>query len=233
MKQSRFLRSAAAALALATLFYGSRASATSIVFENTNNAGSQGNYVLGMDFMVNRTITVNLLGAFDANQDGFSSTVSVGIFQIDPSNFSLGSLVSPQVNLLGSSATLIGNSRFVSVTPFTLAPGRYSIVASGFDLDATNQNGNTGIGGTTSFNSLGGALSLVSQGGRWNDSSQAFVLPTQHLGGYGQPDPVFLAGTFGVPDGGSTVLLLGLAVTGLALVRRSSATLKSWSKLKI
>ena len=196
------------------LFVTARADANTIVFDNALQAGSQSNWVLGMDFIVNNAVTVTQLGAFDENGDGFhGSTITVGIFDVVA-----GTLVGTSASFTGMTGTLIGGSRFVSVVPFTLNAGtRYSIVATGFT--ATDQNGNTGLGGFTSFNSVGGALSMVSKGGRW-DVGSTFQLPTQNLGGYGQSDPVFQAGTFAVPDGGMTISLLGAAMVGLAMLRR-------------
>jgi len=185
-----------------------------IVFNNALGAGSQQNYDLGMDFVVNTAVTVTELGAFDSGGDGFSGTIQVGIFDLS------GNLIGSSASLTGTAGTLIGGSRFAAVTAFTLNPGTYSIVAAGFDL-GTDFSGNTGLGGVTSFNSDGGAVSLVAEGGRW-DTGNTFQLPTQNVGGYGQPDPVFQAGTFavGVPDGGLTIALLGGALVGLQALRR-------------
>lgn len=191
------------------------AHADTIVFDNALQAGSQQNYVLGMDFVVNSAVTVTQLGSFDSNGDGFRNTIDVGIFDLG------GSLVGTSASLTGLVGTLINGSRFVPVVPFVLDPGTYSIVAAGYTTtgSGTDLSGNTGLGGITAFNSVGGALSLVPQGGRW-DNGTTFALPTTNSGGYPQSDPVFQAGTFAVPDGGSTLMLLGLGTLALGWIRR-------------
>ena len=173
-----------------------------------------------MDFKVITPVTVTQLGAFDDLQNGFANPVDVGIFNLS------GALVGTSATLsIGNPGTSDGNgSRLVSVVPFLLLPGTYSIVASGFTNGQTF-SGNTGLGGVTSFNSAGGALSLVSKGGRW-DSGNGFYLPTANTGifpGYGQPDPVFQAGTFAVasiPDAGLTSMMLGLGMLTMGWIRR-------------
>jgi hypothetical protein len=206
----------------AALIVGVNAQASPIVvFDNVPGAGSQNNFVLGMDFIVNTPVTVTELGTFDSLPPGLNGTIDVGIFNMS------GALVAPSVGITGLAGTLVNGERMVTVTPFTLTPGRYSIVAAGYGLGGPDLSGNTGFGGLTSFNNDGGALSIVAGGGRWQNGN-ALVLPTANLGGYGQPDPVFQAGTFSVddgtgpaavPDGGTTVGLLGMALVGLASLR--------------
>ncbi len=202
--------------------------ADTIIFNNVPSSGSQNNYALGMDFIVNSPVTVTQLGAFDStnNGAGFNGPITVGIFSVsNASPGGSGTLVGTSVILNGTAGTPVGGSRFVSVTPFTLTPGLYSIVAAGFGL-GTDFNGNSQTPGENDiFNADGGNLTLVSKGGRWNDNS-AFAFPNQHTfanSPYGQSDPVFQAGTFAVPDGGMTVALLGIGLCGLGLIRRRLA----------
>ena len=211
-------------LAMAAAFIvTANAHGDTIVFNNNPGAGSQQNYDLGMDFVVHTAVTVTELGAFDSGGDGFGTgTIQVGIFNLS------GALMGSSASLTGTAGTLIGGSRFVSVTSFTLNPGTYSIVAAGFLLGGPDLSGNTGLGGVTSFNTDGGAISLVAEGGRWNaEGNNTFQLPTANVGGYGQPDPVFQAGTFmvasGVPDGSMTVGLLGMALMAMSVIRRKLA----------
>lgn len=217
-KTAQNLRSAlrVAAFAVGALCVAATsARATTIVFNNAVQAGTQSGYVLGMDFTVNSAVTVTELGAFDDNGDGFGGdSIQVGIFDLET-----GLLVGPSATFTGSDGNLVGGSRFKAVAPFVLDPGMYSIVAAGFT--STSKSGNTGVNpdGVTSFNDLGGSLTLLSKGGRWATGT-TFSLPTANSGGYNQPDPVFQAGTFGVPDGGTTALLLGIGMVGLGLVRR-------------
>jgi hypothetical protein len=178
--------------------------------------GTQSNYVLGMDFTVGSTaVTVTSLGVFDALGDGIAGSIQVGIFDL------AGNLIGSSVTFNGSGDSLIGGSRFRAVTPFSLAANTtYSIVAGGFTSDLS---GNSGQGGVTSFNGQG-LLTLVDKGGRWsNPGDNSFQLPTANTGlfpGYSQSDPVFLAGTFSVPDGGITLALLGFALSAIGFLSR-------------
>lgn len=203
------------AVATALTLTGS-SKANTIVFNNALQHGTQQDYVLGMDFNVNSAVTVTDLGAFDSDGNGFFGTISVGIFKLD------GTQVGATASFSGAAGTLIGGSRFLPIAPFTLSPGTYSIVAAGFTL-GDEFSGNTGMGGVTSFDSVGGKLAIVLKGGRW-DNGNTFQLPTQNSGGYGQGDPVFQAGTFAVavPDGGATLMMLGLGVAAIGWVRRQA-----------
>ncbi len=213
------------ALALAAvLTTATGARADTIVFNNTLQAGSQQNFLLGMDFTVNNAVTVTQLGAFDDLGNGFANTITVGIFDLG------GTLQGTSASLTGTGGTLVGGSRFTAVAPFVLNPGTYSIVAAGYTTtgSGTDLSGNSGLGGISSFNNAGGDISLITGGGRWNDVNLAFALPTEHVGGYLQSDPVFEAGTFAVsdltssavPDGGSASMLLGFGVMALGFLRR-------------
>jgi hypothetical protein len=198
------------------LWLTASANAATIVFTTTVEAGTQQGWLLGMDFTVNSDVTVTQLGAFDSDGDGFQNTVSVAIFDLD------GNMVGSAAYFTGTTDPLIGGSRFQAVTPFTLQAGTtYSIVSAGYLVGSADYNGNSQSPGFTTFNNLGGALTLVDNGGRWEaQNSNALSLPTDNVGGYSQSDPVFLAGTFAVPDGGVTALLLGASLAGLGWVRR-------------
>jgi hypothetical protein len=216
-QKTRSLRAAIAvavftAAALCTTATNARAD--TIVFNNAPGAGTQENFVLGMDFDVLQAIEVTQLGVFDSAFDGLIDELTVGIFDLSSSG---PALVQTQVSGLGTSND--GSSRFVSISPFLLGPGSYSIVASGFING--NRSGNTGFGDGTSFNNLGGRLAIVPGGGRWATGT-TFGLPTKPQN-YSQADPVFQAGTFqanAVPDGGSAAALLGLGLLGVGWARR-------------
>jgi hypothetical protein len=138
----------------------------------------------------------------------------------------------------------IGGSIFQNVAPVTIAPGDYAIVATGYTF--LLQSGNTALSGNPkpTFNILGGGVTLdlggnplllkgasyVGTGG--NNGFLPLELPQ---GGFptaviGQTEiggsPDYLAGTFqatcncGVPDGGTTIALLGVALTGIAGLSR-------------
>ena len=202
----------------ALLLFAASASANTIVFNNALQGGSQNDYVLGMDFDVNTAVTVTQLGTFDDFGNGFDSltTIQVGIFT------TAGALIGPSATFTTATpGTLVGGSRFLSIAPFVLLPGNYSIVATGYT--PLSQSGNSQSELLPVFNNLGGALTLVPNGGRWNEQgNDPFVLPTDNIGGYGQPDPVFLAGTFAaaVPDGGTASMMLGFGLLAAGWLRR-------------
>lgn len=200
----------------ALLLFAAGANADTIVFNNAPDTGSQQDFVLGMDFTVNSAVTVTQLGSFDSNGNGFANDIQVGIFSTSGG----GPLVS--TILSGSSGVLTNGTRFVPIAPFLLLPGTYSIVAAGY-TGGFDFSGNTGFGDTTSFNNAGGALSLITGGGRW-DLGNTFQLPT--AGSYPQADPVFQAGSFAVldtlavPDGGSASMMLGFGLLAAGWIRR-------------
>lgn len=130
-----------------------------IAYSDPARSGNQAyGGTLGMDFQVNSPSGINVyqLGAFDSNQDGFKGTMTVQIF-------SLSNLSTPIVTatLSGTSGTLIGGDRFVSLaTPLYLAPGAYSIVADGFT--SLDLNGNSlSSSNFASLNNGGGLISFI------------------------------------------------------------------------
>jgi hypothetical protein len=211
--------------------------------------GNQQGYDLGMDFTVNSAVSVSALGTFDANIASYSDPVTTAQIatSLGPTYWSSGTPLEIYVGIFdvrtglevsptaafdytgASSYFAIAGSIFQSITPFTLGPGTYSIVASGYTY--LFQNGNT-LGGSPepTFNTLGGALTLLPNGARFNGSggngAEAFAFPTA-VDGQVEKDgnPSFLAGTFianngTVPDGGSTVALLGFALLGIGSLRK-------------
>jgi VPDSG-CTERM motif len=131
-----------------------------------------------------------------------------------------------------------GSSIFQTINAVTLPVGNYEIVASGYFNSATGgfQSGNTTLTVNPSFptpvfDTLGGALTLGAA--NFTGSGGNGGLPISFPVNANPPPletpatgPEFLAGTFeatcncGVPDGGTTIGLLGLALTGIAGVSR-------------
>lgn len=120
------------------------------------NAGTSGNQdyggSLGMDFVVRQPVVVTELGCFDDGSDGLHATIRVQLWRRNesgtPDVFSddAGESVLAAATFAPSdSGSLSGGSRFKSLAaPLTLAPGAYTIVASGYS--ATERNGNFGVG---------------------------------------------------------------------------------------
>lgn len=188
--------------------------------DQTGVAGLQ-NYgcALGMDFNVNRSITITSLGAFDngllGNLDGRdeSSGVSVQIYNVDT-----GLPVGPSILLTSSDpGTQIGGDAFKSVNPFVLPSGFHGSIVAFNDL---NYNTGGSANSTQTLNDNQGAISFVG-GGRFDGSGSFNIFPGTVDGG---PANRYDAGTFimssSVPDGGTTVGFLGSGLLALLAFRR-------------
>jgi len=238
----------AACLVGATAMSLETAAQADVIFNNARTTGNQWGYDVGMDFTVNSAVTVSALGTFDANisaltdpvttaqinaslQQGESSgnypIIHVGIF-----NVATGTEVSPTASFFYNDPNIanyyaVAGSIFQNITPFLLGPGVYSIVATGYTVNlASGITLNFPNPPTPTFNTLLGALTLTGDA-RSNGNgvgAPPLAFPTNFSTPESSPD--FLAGTFiataanNVPDGGSTVALLGLAFVGLGSLRR-------------
>jgi hypothetical protein len=114
----------------------------------------------------------------------------------------------PNVTLPGDTWDL-----FQSIVPVTLGPGDYSVVAVGFN--GNQLNGNVGNSGGTAPSE--GTSSIIYVGSGRFDGTAGLYFPTTIDSG---PPNRYEAGTFATPDGGTTLSLLGLAIVGLAGLRR-------------
>lgn len=205
-------------LAIAALIGASSATADTVALTSSRTAGNQIHTGgLGTDFNVLTPILITQLGAFDSGGTGFIGTVQVGIF-----NRSTQSLVAPSVSLTGSSATLVGSSRFVDVPDFVLPVGNYSIVTVGYS--ATEQNGNSFFGGSAPTPDTGGGVISFVGVSRWSNST-SLLFPT----GLDTLPIQYDAGTFQftstVPElATSTLTLVGLAsLLVFTMTRRNMA----------
>ncbi len=134
---------------------------------------------LGMDFVVNDEILVTSLGAFDSRSDGLSRSITVQLWQRDdagtpnsPSD-DTGQRVLAELEFSADSpGELEGSTRFKDLaSPLILAPGAYSIVASGYGLGERLLNG--GAEGAGQVNDAGGRLAFVGSS-RWGDDPELF-----------------------------------------------------------
>jgi len=147
--------------ALAGLAMSGVAQASLIAYDNASGVGTLQNWTgsLGLDFTVNQPISVTSLGAFDngviANligSDG-SSGVTVGIF-----NLATDTLVGTEVTFTPTNAgTQINGDAFLSVTPFLLSTGNYTVVS----FNDTNYNSQGGANGTSTTDTGYGGISFT------------------------------------------------------------------------
>ena len=172
---------------------------------------------LGMDFdVVGNSITVDALGAYKAgtgSTGAFNKDIQVGIFN-------LSGVLQGAVTFTANTTYnyVVGtNDLYQQVTPFTLGPGSYSIVAVGFSNLDPNGNYGNGTRPLSTLDTGGGAIQFV--GGSRYDSNTVLQLPGTLDGG---PANRYDAGTFGftaAPEP-STFAMLGIGAALLALARR-------------
>jgi hypothetical protein len=176
---------------------------------------------LGMDFNVVDPIVVEALGAFDSGQDGISGTVTVAIYDRQTQL-----PVTPLVSFTSNNGTLIGGSRFQDITPVTLAPGQYSIVAWGYNdlepdgnLGCNSINGGSCLGNSIAGSTLNDGGGLIQFTGLSHYSDGTGYPGTPDSG----PDNRYLAGTFEFENAIPEPLTLGLcgaALLAFGLLRR-------------
>jgi hypothetical protein len=204
------------------------ARASTIAYDNDTTLGDVGflqnwHGVLGLDFNVNKAITVTALGAYDqgvtANLDGSDGTsgVTVGIF-----DRTTQTLVSPTALFTSTSPGVQINGDAFKAESFTLLPGQYSVVS--FNDKNYNEGFVSTVFNPTSTENSGGAISFVGSG-RF-DTTAGLAYPTTVDTG---PTNRYDAGTFAfvdTPEPSSYVLLIGAAIGGLVwrVRRRSPAT---------
>jgi len=164
---------------------------------------------------------------FAGESSGNFPVIQVGIF-----NVATGIQVSPTASFFYNDPNIanyyaIAGSIFQNITPFLLGPGVYSIVATGYTVNlASGITLNFPNPPTPTFDTLVGALTL--NGNARSNGNGVGAPPLTFPNNFVTPEssPDFLAGTFiataprTVPDGGSTVALLGLAFVGLGSLRR-------------
>jgi hypothetical protein len=216
------------------------------IFNNARQTGNWWGYCIGMDFVVNSSVTVSALGTFDSNLTGLTDPVTTDqinnslaqgissgdapIIQVGIFNVATGVEVSPTASFFYNDPNIdsyyaIAGSIFQNITPFNLDPGTYAIVAAGYNYLLSFGNIFEPLApATPTFDDLDGALSLTGDA-RLNGNgfgTPALEFPTYYTTTEVNPD--YLAGTFiaqgSVPDAASTLPLLGLAVVSAGALRR-------------
>jgi len=159
-------------------------------------------YVEGLNFVVTHNTSINQIGAFDGGAP-LTSDVFVGVF-----NDATGNLVGPDLEFgpgaaaAGITGQQIGNTYFENTASFVLAPGEYSIIATG----ATG-----GSGGGTGLAGIGDSIELA---------GTIYTLPSGHDTQFQSPSYALHDPPNSVPDGGLTAMLLGASFAGLSWIRR-------------
>jgi hypothetical protein len=175
---------------------------------------------LGMDFDVNTAITITYMGVYNAfalTKPELASTLEVAIFNIS------GTMVAGTDTTFKASTAytqLSGDvyDLFQSITPVTLGPGDYSVVAVGFNGNQPNGNQGFTDGVGASEGITNGSISYVGTA-RFDYSGGGLHLPLVIDGG---PPNRYDAGTFAVPEAGfySIFTVFALALTALGITRR-------------
>ena len=151
--------------------------------------GTQSTYAgsLGMDFDVRSNIVVRRLGVFDSGSDGLSRTLTAVLWA---RNGSTGAALATLTFTPADPGELMGGSRFKTLaSPCYLAPGSYTISASGYG--AGEPNGNAGGVTPVWTNDPAPHLAYVGSARFANDGHTGFPET-----GDGGPANQYAAGTF-------------------------------------
>jgi VPDSG-CTERM motif len=163
-------------------------------------------YVEGLNFVVTHNTSINQIGVFDGGSP-LTGDIFVGVF-----NDATGNLVGPDLEFgpgaaaAGISGAQIGSTYFENTAAFTLAPGEYSIIATG----AKGGSGGLGLSGVGESFELNGTIYTLPTGTGTEFQSASYALH----------DPPLTTPVNSVPDGGMTAMLLGASFAGLGLIRR-------------
>ena len=134
---------------------------------------------VGMDFVVHSEILVRSLGAFDSSSDGFGRSITVQLWERNdggtpgsPNDDTGQRVLAELVFSNASPGELEGGTRFKDLeATLVLAPGSYTIVASGYGTGERLLNG--GAEGAGDVEGVAGRISFVGSS-RWGNDSATF-----------------------------------------------------------
>lgn len=214
---------AALAVSCAMLGAGAALAADMPAFEFDGAPNSNDTQLsLGFSFTATSAVTVTSLGYYDFGGDGFATAHEVGIFD------SAGTLLASAGLNAGSGDALIGQFRYASITPLSLAAGQTYVIAAtthgsadpwaygnAYPADATVSDFHTTVPIVITANS---ALFLY-------QSDNQLRNPTEHYSNY-----TFYAGPnftiLGVPEPANwTMMLSGFGLVGAVLRGRRRSTI--------
>jgi protein with PEP-CTERM/exosortase system signal len=205
MKKAVFVRLLFAVTLIACCPLQTRADMIALNYATSGTEFSSRNTTKGWAFTISSPVRVTQLGLWDQGNNGLNASHIVSIWT------STGTLMAQATIPSGAGATLIGGSRYVSITSVLLPVGSYTI--GGFygrldDRFAINPSTITTASGLT-YNG--------------SKSASGFGFPQGNFFGnvnsYFGPNFQF-ATAVPTPDAGWTVSLLGFALLGLAALRR-------------
>lgn len=151
---------------------------------------------LGLDFKVNAAagIVIKQLGAFDHQGNGLTGTQSGGI-RVAVFNKATQAIV-PGLDavIIGNGDAFASNFRLKNISPVTLAPGDYVVVAKGYYSGELNGNQRLNPGGHYPLGDNGGGAINYLTTTFWGTAGSGFNYPVNSVN-TGTPTS-FLAGTF-------------------------------------
>ena len=180
---------------------------------NTVTGYQNGSWAFGERFTVSagQDLTVNALGVLDVGQNGFVTTTGlpVGIY-----HEASGTLLTS--TFVTSGDPLSGNYRFHAITPITLLAGEsYRVVGVNLnDLYNVAFNPNMVVDPRITWN-----------GYAYGNSTTLQMLSTftgSEISWFANFNIVDASPALPAPEGGVTLISLGMALAGLSLLRRSS-----------
>ncbi|MCX6923661.1 MAG: immunoglobulin domain-containing protein [Verrucomicrobia bacterium] len=158
----RIVPRSVAALAITMWFSQSILAGTVALQSTCPLAGSQNfSGSIGMDFDVIAPISVTKLGAFDSNQDGMKTNITVYIYDRD----TMTPVAGPLEFAPGDEGTLVCASRWKTITPVTLNGGFHgSIVAENYGVNELLSNSGGNPAKAPTINTGNGRIKFVGTG---------------------------------------------------------------------